>query len=327
MSDRFDFVCDCHNDSILRIGCGEYGSLISPYNVSSKHRFLQIFAIFNENGSGLCEEGVAENFGIDQKDLYGAVLRFCDIYADTKYGSFTRCLSYDDVGKAALKGENCGMLAVEGAGMVDTLEKLHALHEKQVRFITLTWNFSNCIASGCAVTGTDNDKGLTDYGREFVKECGRLGIAVDLSHASVNTMRDVLETAEGPVFATHSNFRAVCDHVRNLPDDVAEGIVEKGGFIGLNTYLPFVRSGIGFDQYDPEMLFDHIDHAIKKGFDKNLGFGFDIDGVEAYAKGITFDRSIHDQYLGLKVFNEKYDAETVYGIRCGNFLRFLRDNF
>ena len=323
---RADLVCDCHNDSIMRIGDGEYDSLISPYNLSQKHSFLQIFAIFNENGSGRNRGRFAENLKVSEDDTFGAVTKLADIYHEgEKYGEFRRCTSFRDVKQAALKGENCGFLGLEGAGMVDTIEKLHILYDKQVRFITLTWNGSNCIASGCSVSGTPEDRGLNPYGKEFLKECGKLGISVDLSHASVRTMYDVLEFAEGPVLATHSNFRSVCDHVRNLPDEVAEEIVRRKGFIGLNTYLPFVRSGVEFGDYDAEMLFDHIDYALEKGFGGNVGFGFDIDGVEAYAKEITFDRSIHDQYLDLMEKSGRYSDEVIYDFRCMNFIRFLKN--
>ncbi len=324
----FSYVCDCHNDSILRIGSGEYGSLVSPYNVSQKYRFLQIFAIFNEDGTGKSKKKVSENFKTDESDLFGAVLKFADIYSESaRKGELEPCTSFNDFLKASEKGLNCGMLGLEGAGMVDTLEKLHTLYEKQVRFITLTWNFSNCIASGCAVTGTDDDRGLSDYGREFVKECGKLGIAIDISHASVKTMYDVIEYACGPVLATHSNFRDVCDHRRNLPFEVAKELSRRGGFIGLNTCLPFVRCGVMPEDYEADMLFDHIDYALDKGFGDSIGFGFDIDGIDDYAKGITFDRSIHDQYLDLSAFTQKYDEALQENIRCGNFIRFLKQHF
>ncbi len=321
------YICDCHNDSILRIGYGEYGSLVSTYNVSSERRFLQIFAMFVENGSGHLRDLLADNYGLESTDLYGGVLKLCEIYADKTRGDFSRCSNFKEIKTAVSKGESIGMLGLEGAGMIDDLGKLHEIFEKGVRFITLTWNFSNCIASGCSVSGSDEDRGLTDYGKEFVRECGRLGIAVDISHASLKTMEDVLSEAAGPILATHSNFRTVCDHVRNLPDDIAEGLVKKGGFIGLNTCLPFVRSGVTPENYLPEMLFDHLDYAIKKGWEKNLGFGFDIDGIDDYPKGITFDKSIHDQYVELLNQTGNYSWEVIEGLCCANFMRFLEEFF
>ncbi|MBQ7445263.1 MAG: membrane dipeptidase [Clostridia bacterium] len=325
---KFDYVCDCHNDSILRIADGEYDSLISTYNMSQKHRFLQIFAIFNENGSGYTRESMAGNLGVERSDLYGAVLKLMDIFNDpSKSGSFDRCFGFRDICNSAKIGNNIGMLGLEGAGMIDSIEKLHEIYGRGVRFITLTWNPSNCIASGCSATGTSYDTGLTSYGKQFVKECGRLGIAVDLSHASQKTMRDVLEQSDCAVLATHSNFYSVCPHVRNLPDDVAEEIVRRGGFIGLNTYLPFVREGVDYDNYEPGFLFDHIDHALERGWHRNLGFGFDIDGIDGYALGITLDLSVHDQYLELLEHSVKYDGSLIYGLRCGNFMDFLERSF
>ena len=319
-----NYTCDCHCDSVLNVVRGEGETLLNEYNVSREGPFLQLFAAWTENGSGLCDSRASSFTGIDPKDVFALAVKMVKtVMEKAPAENMTLCVTKNDVRGAVKAGKNIAMAAMEGCGCVDSLEKLHMLRELGVRFATLTWNPSNILASGCSSSGTPDDKGLTEYGREFVKECGKLGIAVDLSHASVKTMRDVLEEDSCAVFASHSNFRSVCDHVRNLPDDVAEEIVRRGGFIGLNTYLPFVAGGISYGEYDAEMIFPHIYYAAEKGWLGALGFGFDIDGVEAYARNVPLDRSIHDTYA--RIIREKsgLDEKTQIAIRGGNFLEFV----
>lgn len=315
------YTTDCHNDTIANVTHNE-GKLINNYNVSNKTPFAQIFAMFCDFNAPTFEDSLSERFNIANNDFWGLLKGYiCEYHNQTTMLGISDCRTLSQVKKAYENGENIGLLGVEGAGSINTIDKLHYVYEHGCRFITLTWNQSNCIGSGCSTTGTDNDTGLTDYGKEFVKECENLGIFIDLSHASVKLMHDVLDSGNSRVFASHSNFRAVCDHPRNLPDDVAKEICKRGGYIGLNTYLPFVVANTDYPQYDPAKLVDHAEYADKLGLLDNLGFGFDLDGIDGYGVGIDGEKSIHDQYL--PIFEKKFNKEQIEKIWYKNFFNFL----
>lgn len=139
-------------------------------------------------------------------------------------------------------GRVSGVLGVEGAhglgagGPGKARARLELLLGRGLRVFGLTWNNSNALA-GAAV---DGGGGLTRLGREVVLACQGRGVLVDLSHASDRTARDVLRTARGPVVASHSNARALCDVPRNLPDDLLREIGRGGGVVCANFYPGFL---------------------------------------------------------------------------------------
>src|SRR5207253_1493806 len=132
-----------------------------------------------------------------------------------------------------------------------------------------TWNFRNELADGAAETRSGG--GLTRFGVAAVKEMNRLGMLVDISHMADGGVRHVLEVCEGPVIASHSNARAVNNHVRNLPDWAIEGIARSGGVIGVVAYGGFV------DKRAPSLdrLVDHVDYLKR------------LAGIDAVAFGPT----------------------------------------
>ena len=135
----------------------------------------------------------------------------------------------------------------------------------------LTWNEENLLAAGA---GADPDKGLTALGREAVRRMQRLHIIPDVSHTSDGTFRDIIRLAEGPVIASHSNCRALCDVRRNLTDDQLRAIRDTGGVVGVNVYHGFVHADP--EQQTAEMLARHAAHMA------------DVMGVEHVACGFDF---------------------------------------
>ena len=135
-----------------------------------------------------------------------------------------------------------GLLGLEGAHGFGTaspelvLARLRLLARRGLRYLGLTWNNSNALA-GAAV---DGGGGLTALGRRVVRECERLGVLVDLSHASDATARDVLQLSRRPVLASHSNARALCDVPRNLPDPILKRIGRQGGVVCVNFFPGFL---------------------------------------------------------------------------------------
>ena len=125
--------------------------------------------------------------------------------------------------------------------------------------------------------------GLTDLGREFVKEAQRVGMIIDVSHISDEGFRDIISITNGPVIATHSNSRAICGHSRNLTDDMFRAIVETGGVAGYNMCDEFTGENPTLDT-----VCDHIFHFLEiDPSGKHLALGGDLDGVDAFPAGFS----------------------------------------
>jgi membrane dipeptidase len=145
-----------------------------------------------------------------------------------------------DLDQALVAGKIALILSFEGADPLDRDVSLARLfHRLGLRLIGLTWNRANPFAQGPA---EDTGAGLSTVGRELLQVMDRLGMVLDVSHLSESSFWSALEHFKGPVFASHSNARAVTDHPRNLWDDQLKALADRGGLIGLNFYPSFVDS-------------------------------------------------------------------------------------
>ncbi|MEV5597252.1 dipeptidase [Streptomyces sp. NPDC052496] len=142
----------------------------------------------------------------------------------------------DDMEAARADGRIASLMGAEGGHSIgNSLATLRALYELGVRYMTLTHNDN--IDWADSATDAPRAHGLTAFGHEVVREMNRLGMLVDLSHVSADTMRDALDTSTAPVVFSHSSARAVCDHPRNIPDDVLERLPANGG-VAMATFVP-----------------------------------------------------------------------------------------
>ena len=175
---------------------------------------------------------------------------------------------------AALAAEQLGLvLHLEGcAPLRGSLDLLHELHALGVRSVGLTWNPRNEVADGVGVT---DPHGLTRFGRDVVRELGRLGLVIDVSHLAAPGFWDVIELAEGPIVASHSNADAVHAHVRNITDDQARALAATGGVVGLCCFPLFIGKPATLDR-----LLDHAEHLAALVGPAHLAVGPDYaDGV------------------------------------------------
>ncbi len=149
------------------------------------------------------------------------------------------CTSAAEIRSAHAEGRFAVLLALEGGHSIgSTLSALRDFHALGVRYLTLTWANSNAWAES---SGEPRESGgLTAFGREVVREMNRLGMMVDVSHASDRTLADVLATSRAPVLASHSSARALCDSPRNLTDEQLRAIAGNGGAVMVNVYSAFV---------------------------------------------------------------------------------------
>ena len=170
------------------------------------------------------------------------------------------------------------VLTLEGtAGFGYDPQMLEDLNLIGFRITSLGWNEQNPL-TGSNITGG----GLTDLGRAYVKEAQRLGMIVDVSHISDEGFWDIMAITDAPVIATHSNSRTVCNHSRNLTDDMFKAICQTGGVAGLNLYATFVGdTGANLDT-----ACDHIFHFLDLDpTGKHIALGGDLDGCDPLIGG------------------------------------------
>ena len=188
------------------------------------------------------------------------------------------CRSAAEIRAAGEAGKVAVVLSVEGATLLGcSLDGLRKGYEHGVRIVTLIWNKDNILCG----SAQDSGSGLTAAGLEFCRTCWELGVAVDLSHASDATFFDVVAAAEKPVMCSHSDARALCDHPRNVTDDMLRALIANRGYIGLN----FWQDLLGMDR-DIEAVVTHADHILSLGGEHILGLGSDFDGIPAPPVGM-----------------------------------------
>jgi len=235
---------------------------IDMEKVKKYGRYSQIFAIWSENDK-TDDENYADFFNV--RDYFMENLAENDIVL-CKTG-----LEYKEK-----QNKNRAFLAVEGGKLLsDDISRLDILYENGVRFLTLVWN------GLCKIGGAFNtDAGLTDFGGDVVKKCSELGITVDLSHSSDQSVADVFEIASKPVIATHSNSRTVFNHRRNLTDAQFLEIKKRGGIVGISLCRPHISATESGEPVFIKDVIKHIDYYMSLGGENTVCFGCDFDGAE-----------------------------------------------
>ena len=144
-------------------------------------------------------------------------------------------------------------------------------------------------------------------------------VALDVSHLSDDGVRDALEFSTRPIFASHSNARALCEHTRNLTDDQIKAIIEKKGYIGVNFYSYFLARGRDAVLED---VFRHIDYIAQMGGIDVLGFGSDFDGIEKWPDGLAHPGDYPNLIALLR--SHGYSERDIAAIAGGNLWRLLK---
>lgn len=229
----------------------------------------------------------------------------------------SHCRSGEEVEAAWKAGKSASILTVEGGAALDgKLENVKLLADQGVCCMTLTWNGENEIASGNVT-----DHGFSDFGRQVIPEMERCGILVDVSHLNDRGFYELLELAEKPFVATHSNARAICGHKRNLTDEMIREMVRRDCLIGLNYYINFLDDAERAET--PDFIYRHIAHFYELGAEKNLALGSDFDGSDLPSWLNTPEKvaELYEYLLSRDLAREQLD-----GLFYGNALRFLKQN-
>ena len=172
------------------------------------------------------------------------------------------------------KGKKSIMLGIEnGIALDGKLENLKHFADRGIVYMTLCHNGDNDICD--SAKGSQTHNGVSQFGKKVIKEMNKLGILVDLSHASEKSFYDALEISEKPIVCSHSNCRALCDHPRNLTDDQMRALAEKGGVMQITLYHGFLRSD---GEATVEDVLAHLEHAIEVMGIDYVGIGTDFDG-------------------------------------------------
>lgn len=177
-------------------------------------------------------EGGAATHCLEQMDI---IHRMVERYPDV----FEFATTADDIVRIRKKGKIASMIGIEGGHAIESsLGNLRMFHKLGARYMTLTHSRTHDWADSC--TGEPTHGGLTKFGEEVVLEMNRLGMFVDISHVSPDTMKDVLRVTKAPVIASHSSAGGIKDHPRNVPDDVLSMVKRNGGVIMVNFSSGFI---------------------------------------------------------------------------------------
>ncbi len=195
----------------------------------------------------------------------------------------------DEIEGCLREGVVAAILHFEGAeNLGPDLRALERYYEAGLRSLGLVWSRPNAYAEGVPFkfpSSPDTGPGLTDAGRELLRECNRLGILVDLSHLNERGFWDVAELSEAPLVATHSNAHALCPASRNLTDRQLAAIRASDGMVGVNFAVGFLREdGVESEDTPLETVVRHVDYLVERvGMDR-VGFGSDFDGAKVPAR-------------------------------------------
>lgn len=257
------------------------------------------------------------------------------------------CQTAADVRRAIAQNRVASLLGIEGGVAInDDIANIEKFRRRGVRYMTLTWRGNLKWAGSSQDNGSRQMErlaksqgiapdvlstgGLTDYGREIVREMNRVGMMVDVSHVSDQTFYDALEETKRPVIVSHSNCRAMSNHPRNISDDMLRALAKNGGVIGLNFWADLLEpKGLGSDDEGAtsvtvETVLDMLDHMVKVGGIDTVGLGTDFEGMSDLPMGLETAAQMPKLFDGLR--RRGYSETDIRKIAGENFLRVLAAN-
>jgi membrane dipeptidase len=277
--------------------------------------------------------------------------------------TFEMAATADDVRRIAKKGKIAALMGIEGGHAIeDSLRTLRMFYKLGVRYMTLTHTNTNDWADSSGDIDDPNVKhhnGLTDFGREVVREMNRIGMMADISHVSDKTFYDVIETSRAPVIASHSSARALADHPRNMTDDMLRAVAKNGGVVMVNFFDAFIdqrkadltkRARAKREELakqfpnDPKrldeevekwraandpgktplsVLIDHIDHIAKVAGIDHVGIGSDFDGVPLTGVPEGMEDISKLPNITIELMRRGYSDADIKKVLGENFLRVM----
>ncbi|MDQ1524824.1 MAG: rane dipeptidase [Pyrinomonadaceae bacterium] len=287
-------------------------------------------------------------------DLIDMVYRAAEKYPNELMMSYTAA----DIRRAKKQKKIAALMGIEGGHAIEnSLFALRDFYRLGIRYMTLTHNNTNDWADACCDQSKHN--GLSDFGKEVVREMNRIGMLVDISHVSDKTMSDVLDISTAPVIASHSSARALAARPRNIPDDLLRRIAKNRGVVMINFFPNFIdqkvidasaardvrlkperdrineqykndakRRGEELDKLNAanplpptplSVLVDHFDHVAKVAGIDHVGIGSDFDGVSSLPEGMKDIAQLPN--LTYELLRRGYSERDVRKVLGENFLR------
>ena len=237
------FVADTHNDVLLRAMEGQNVLKYHPESHSDLEKFklggvdLQVFSIW------VSPDEKEKKYFENANDMINKL----DFLISRVPKDWGLAKSYQDITYNSRKNKMSCVIGVEGGHIIGRdISKLEALHDRGMRYLGLTWNNSNHIASSAKDETFNRNSlsniGLSNFGSEVVQKCNDLGVIIDVSHAGEQAFWDVVDQSQEPIIASHSSVYALCPHYRNLKDDQIKAIAKTGGAVFINFYPGYIDS-------------------------------------------------------------------------------------
>ncbi|XP_061598056.1 dipeptidase 1 [Cololabis saira] len=211
------------------------------------------------------------------------VHRMCQKYPET----FQFVTTSQGIRDAFRANKTASLIGVEGGHSLDSsLGTLRVMYKLGVRYLTLTHSCNTPWADNWLVdTGSEppQHNGLSPFGKQLIAEMNRLGMLIDLAHVPVSVMNQVLDMSQAPVIFSHSSAYTICEHKRNVPDDILLRVKATGGIVMVNFYNDYVTCS---HTANLSNVADHFDHIKKVAGATIIGFGGDYDGVTRLPEGL-----------------------------------------
>ncbi|ODA35553.1 membrane dipeptidase [Planctopirus hydrillae] len=232
-----------------------------------------------------------------------------------------------DIERIVAQGKIASLMGAEGGYSIQcSIPILQQLYREGVRYMTLT--HSKTIEWADSATDQPQHGGLTPFGEEVVREMNRLGMLVDLSHVSEETMLDALDITKAPVIFSHSSAKAICNHPRNVSDAVLKRVTANGGIVMVNFMSGYIvpTERLKANPKDVGTLddvVDHIVHIAKVAGVEHVGIGSDFDGVRQLPRGLEDVSKYPD--LTKELIRRGFTKPQIHAILGGNILRVLKE--
>ena len=276
------------------------------------------------------------------KNTYKTLLEMIECYdkeISDNGDKIAKVLKYEDIVVNEANGKISSLLTLEEGGAIEgSLENLQHIYKRGIRMITLNWNYPNGIGypnvkinvdkKGEIIgkpdfTKPDKNNGLTSWGFELLEAMEYLGIIPDVSHLSDAGFYDVLKHSKKPFVASHSNARSICNHVRNMDDEMIKQLAHKGGVMGINFCADFISSeknGYTFGTISDTI--EHIKYIRNIAGIDCIGLGSDYDGIPG---NIEMKDCSYIPMLADELLKHKFTYDEVEKIFFKNVLRLYKE--